>query len=324
MADNGLIHFNAEPAVLAAISGWQNWLAHERRTSKHTLDAYGRDLSSFLKFITEHLGYAPGLNDLEDLKVSDFRSFLARRTADGLGRSSLARTLSTLRNFFRFLERAELLQNAAISAVQTPKVPKSVPKALTREDALEAVDAIGDLAIEDWTGKRDIALMTLLYGCGLRLGEALALNREQATEITPGGVLRITGKGDKQRIIPVLDVVAAAVSDYLGACPHTPGNDGPLFVGLRGKRLNPAVFQKQVRRLRALLGLPDSAPPHALRHSFATHLLGGGGDLRTIQELLGHASLSTTQRYTDVDSEQLTAVYRDAHPRARVRTHESE
>ncbi|MHA1597657.1 MAG: tyrosine recombinase XerC [Alphaproteobacteria bacterium] len=318
MADSGLI-FSAEPEVLNAIGKWQDWLAHERRTSANTMDAYGGDLVSFLKFISEHLGYAPGLNDLEDLKVTDFRSFLARRTADGLGRASLARTLSSLRNFFRFLERSELLKNNAIGAVQTPKVPKSVPKALSEADALESVEAIGDLALEDWCGKRDVALMTLLYGCGLRLGEALSLNQEQASEITPGGVLRITGKGDKQRIVPVLDIVADALGDYLDACPYSPGDDGPLFVGLRGKRLNAAVFQKQVRRLRCLLGLPDSATPHALRHSFATHLLGGGGDLRTIQELLGHASLSTTQRYTDVDAEQLTAVYRDAHPRARTR-----
>lgn len=327
MDDRGLIDFAAEPAVLTAISDWQDWLAHERRTSPNTLDAYGRDLSSFFKFLTQHLGFAPGLGDLEGLKVADFRSFLARRTADGLGRASLARTLSTLRNFFRFLERAELLQNPAITAVQTPKVPKSVPKALAEAEALEAVEAIGDLAREDWTGKRDIALMTLLYGCGLRLGEALAMNREQLSEITPGGMLRVTGKGDKQRMVPVLDVVVEAIGDYLDACPHGPGDAGgaggetnyPLFVGLRGKRLNAAVFQKQMRRLRALLGLPDSATPHALRHSFATHLLGGGGDLRTIQELLGHASLSTTQRYTEVDAEHLTNVYRDAHPRARTR-----
>ena len=313
----GLIIFNAEPAVLNAIDDWRNWLQHEKRCSLHTLDGYGRDLATFLSFTVEHLGFSAGLRDLERLKSADFRSYLAKRNADGLSRASMARGLSTVRSFFRFLERAGLAHNAAIVGVRTPKIPKSIPKALAEDEALEAVDAIGDLAFEPWLGLRDAALMTLLYGCGLRLGEALALNRSDCQGIKPGGALMITGKGGKQRVVPVLDIVARAVEEYLAACPYALGESSPLFVGARGKRLNPGVFQKQVRHLRRYLRLPETATPHALRHSFATHLLSGGGDLRTIQELLGHASLSTTQRYTDVDASRLSAIYRDAHPRAR-------
>ncbi|NQV47230.1 MAG: tyrosine recombinase XerC [Rhodospirillaceae bacterium] len=316
MADPGL---TAEPAIQSAIGEWRDWLAHEKRTSPNTLDAYGRDLAAFFAFLESHLGYTPGLGDLEDLKTPDFRSYLAKRTGDGLTKSSLARALSSLRNFFAFLEKTGRGHNAAIRAVRTPKVAKSIPKALGKEEALEAVDAIADLALQPWVGKRDTAIILLLYGCGLRIGEALSLNRSQASEIKPGGMLRVTGKGDKHRMVPVLGVVAAAVDDYLAACPYGLAGGDPLFVGVRGKRLNAGIFQKQMRGLRALLGLPETATPHALRHSFATHLLGGGGDLRTIQELLGHVSLSTTQRYTDVDAERLTTIYRDAHPRARSR-----
>ncbi len=313
--------FAAEPAVIAVIDDWRAWLAHERRISDHTLDGYGRDLRKFLQFITGHLGYPPGLQDLEALKPRDFRGYLASRHAEGLARSSTARAMSTLRNFFRFMEQRGVVENAAIGAIKTPKVPHSVPKALTMEDALTAVEVVGDLADESWIGKRDTAVMLLLYGCGLRIGEALGLNLGQA----PGGPgvpdnpdsIVVTGKGDKQRLVPVLPVVADAIGDYVEACPFDLAPDGPLFVGKRGKRLQARVIQRQMGILRARLGLPETATPHALRPSFATHLLAGGGDLRTIQELLGHASLSTTQRYTDVDAGRLKAVYDDAHPRAR-------
>jgi integrase/recombinase XerC len=312
----GLNPFNAEPGVLAATQDWRDWLTYERRCSRHTLESYNRDLGFFLSFLSDHLGFAPGLADLEKLATADFRSYLARRKANGNGAASLARGLSTLRNFFRFLERRGLGHNAAIGTIRTPKIARSVPKALTEEDAMEAVTAIEELAPEAWIGKRDVALMTLLYGCGLRISEALDLNRHQAPK---GEAMVITGKGNKQRMVPLLGVVIEAVDAYIEACPFALNPDGPLFIGARGKRLNPGVFQKQVRNLRHFLGLPESATPHALRHSFATHLLAGGGDLRTIQELLGHASLSTTQRYTEVDAGRLKAVYSQAHPRARER-----
>ena len=310
--------FAAEPAVVSAIEDWRAWLAHERRISNHTLDAYSRDLGSFLRFTAEHLGYAPGLQDLRALEPADFRGFLAARQARGLARSSTARAMSTLRNFFKFIERQGLVENAAIGGIKTPKVPRSVPKAVDEVDALETVSVIEDLSEEPWIGKRDAAVLFLLYGCGLRIGEALGLDRDQVAE--PGDAMDtivVTGKGDKQRLVPVLPVVTKALGDYIDACPHDLALDGPLFVGKRGKRLSARMIQRQMGRVRALLGLPETATPHALRHSFATHLLAGGGDLRTIQELLGHASLSTTQRYTEVDAGRLKSVYVGAHPRAR-------
>lgn len=309
-----MIAFTAEPAVVTAIEEWQTWLTHEKRTSLHTVDGYSRDLSAFFKFLTEHIGAPPSLDDLKKLKTVDFRSYLAGRAGRGLARTSTARAMSTLRGFFRYLDRNGLVQNAAIRSVRTPKVPKSVPKALSEEDAFDMVESLRTEASEPWIGARDTALALMLYGCGLRLGEALALNRGQAPK---SDAMVILGKGNKERLVPVLPVVKEAIEDYLAVCPHTPTEDSPLFVGVRGGRLNPGVAQRQIRLMRGLLGLPESATPHALRHSFATHLLAGGGDLRTIQELLGHASLSSTQRYTDVDAGRLMAVYRDAHPRAR-------
>jgi len=310
----------AEPALINALRAWRDWLTHERRYSKHTLEAYTHDLATFLKFISGHLGYPPGFADFNSLTAMDFRSYLAKRNEDGLERSSTARAMSTLRSFFKYLERQELISNTAISAIRTPKVPKSVPKALTIEDALSAVAEVGELSDKAWVGKRDQALLALLYGCGLRLGEAIGLNRCDLPGVgNADGMLAVTGKGNKQRLVPVLPLIQKALEDYLALCPYPLGDDDPLFVGARGGRLNPGVAQRTVRDLRALLRLPETATPHALRHSFATHLLGGGGDLRTIQELLGHASLSTTQRYTEVDGEHLSAVYDSAHPRARRR-----
>ncbi len=305
----------AEPAVAAAVQDWRDWLAHERRASSHTTAAYGRDLARFFRFLTGHLGFPPGLQDLEGLTQADFRGFLARRRADGLSSASVARALAALRGFFRFLARAGLVRNSAIAGVRTPKVPRPVPKALSAEEALDAVDAAAEVSPVPWIAARDVAFFTLLYGCGLRIGEAIALEKGQAP--TGGASMVVTGKGDKQRIVPVLEVVADAVRVYLEACPYPLGDTDPLFVGARGKRLNPGVMQRQMRRLRMRLGLPETASPHALRHSFATHLLSGGGDLRTIQELLGHASLSATQRYTEVDAGRLMAVHRGAHPRSR-------
>ena len=246
----------------------------------------------------------------------DFRAWLARRQADGLSRASTARALAALRGLFRRLDRRGLAHNAAIGVLRTPRLPRGIPKALAEDEARDVIDAVGDADTAPWVIKRDMAMFTLLYGCGLRIGEALALDCHQAPR---GDAFAVTGKGNKQRLVPVLPAVHQAIADYLAAVPFAGETDAPLFVGVRGKRLDPAIAQLQMRKLRALMGLPESATPHALRHSFATHLLAGGGDLRTIQELLGHASLATTQRYTAVDEARLKAVYRDAHPRARAR-----
>ena len=308
------IEFTVEPALLKTIGAWCTWLSVERNCSDHTLDGYGRDLSTFLNFLLDHLGYRPGLRDLEQLKSADFRSYLAKRNMEGLSKSSTARAVSTLRNFFRYLDKEDILQNAAIRSLRTPKLSQSLPKPLSAEEAKAALKTFGQIHDTPWIADRDIALMTLLYGCGLRISEALNLN---VGDIPADGALVITGKGNKQRLVPVLPVVITAVDHSLATRPFGHRKGDPLFVGARGKRLNPGVVQRQMRKVRTLIGLADTATPHALRHSFATHLLAGGGDLRTIQELLGHASLSTTQRYTKVDAARLTEVYRDAHPRAR-------
>ncbi len=272
------------------------------------------DLAAFLDFLVEHLGAVPGLAKLGELAAADFRAALARRAARGGARSSAARFMSVVRGFFRFLDRRGFVHNPALATVRTPKLVPPVPKALSAEDADAVLDTAAALARAPWLGKRDVALFTLLYGCGLRLGEALSLTRREAP-LAPG-TITLTGKGGKARMVPVLPAVATAMRAYVAACPDL-APDGPLFRGTRGGPLHPRLVQGQMAKLRAALGLPESATPHALRHSFATHLLAGGGDLRAIQELLGHASLSTTQRYTAVDAVRLAAVYDKAHPRAK-------
>jgi integrase/recombinase XerC len=310
-----LSRFSAADDLRAAIGLWTGWLAGERRASPHTLGGYGRDLASFLDFLTEHLGEVPSLAAINRLRVADFRAYLAYRAQYRAERSSLARAISVLRGFMRFLQRRGLASTTALAALRSPKLPHSVPKPLTVDDATGSVITPRDRAPDAWQGKRDTAILALLYGCGLRLSEALGLTRAEAPL---GEFLAITGKGGKQRLLPVLPAVREAVSDYLAACPYALTADGPLFVGARGGPLNPRLVQRQMVALRGFLGLPETATPHALRHSFATHLLGAGGDLRAIQELLGHASLSTTQRYTSVETERLLAIYEAAHPRARL------
>ena len=310
-----LARFSAAHDLRAAIGLWTAWLAGERRASAHTLAAYGRDLAFFLDFLTEHLGELPSLATINALHPADFRAYLARRAQDQIERSSLARGLSVLRGFVRFLQRRGLASTTALVALRSPKLPQSIPKPLTIDDATGSVAAAGELATSGWQGKRDTAILVLLYGCGLRLSEALGLTR---AEVPLGEILAITGKGGKQRLLPVLPAVRDAVTDYLTACPYALTREDPLFVGARGGPLNPRLVQRQMELLRGYLGLPQTATPHALRHSFATHLLGAGGDLRAIQELLGHASLSTTQRYTQVETERLLAIYAVAHPRARL------
>jgi integrase/recombinase XerC len=308
-----LARFQVAEDLRTAIGSWLDWLTAERRASAHTVSAYGRDLAAFFDFLSEHRGEVPSLAGMSRLQPADFRAYLAHRAGDGRERTTIARGLSVLRGFVRFLERRKLAAAPALAVLRAPKLPQSVPKPLTVEDAGATLAAAGDLSLHVWQQKRNIAILTLLYGCGLRISEALGLTLAEAPR---GEALVVTGKGNKQRYVPVLPVVSEAVADYLAACPYPLAKEGPLFVGARGGPLNPRLVQRQMQTLRGMLALPDTATPHALRHSFATHLLSGGGDLRAIQELLGHASLSTTQRYTKVEPEHLLAVYEAAHPRA--------
>ncbi len=300
-----------------AIRAWHGWLAAERRASHHTVAAYARDLDAFLLFLTDHLGEAPALGHLEGLRPADFRAWMANRLSEGFARSSTARALSSVRNFLRHLDRHGHAHNAAVRTIRSPRQHQAIPRALAMTETADLLSATQNSGQSEWVIARDTAVLLLLYGCGLRNSEALSLNRGDIGSGDGTDVLRITGKGNKQREVPVLAVVRQAIASYLALTPHAGGPDDPLFVGIRGGRLGARTVQKTVERLRLTLGLPASATPHALRHSFATHLLAGGGDLRTIQELLGHASLSTTQRYTKVDAAQLMNVYRSAHPRAR-------
>lgn len=298
----------------AARLQWLTGLSNERRLAKATAEAYERDTRQFLHFLTAHLGKPPSLADIRDLRPADLRGFLAARRKAGAGPRSLGRHLAGLRSFLRHLERRGLVNAAAAGAVRSPRQPKSLPKPLTAVDALNLTRQDTQLHDEPWIAARDAAILTLLYGCGLRISEALGLTPADLTATTTS--LRITGKGGKTRLVPLLPVVNESVATYVKLCPFHLEEGSALFRGARGGPLQPAILQRAVQSMRSAFGLPDTATPHALRHSFATHILAGGGDLRTIQELLGHASLSTTQVYTGVDSARLMEVYRRAHPRA--------
>jgi integrase/recombinase XerC len=303
------------PDVTAEISRWLGYLGAERRLSPKTLEAYARDVGQFLDFLTQHLGGAPSLKALAKLSPADVRAFMAARRSGGLSSRSLMRVLAGARSFARFLERNGKGKVGALSAVRAPKVGKTLPKPLTIAAAKRIADT--DLRAgeerEPWIIARDAAVLGLLYGSGLRISEALSLKRK---DVGASDAITVTGKGNKTRMVPVLPQVAKLIADYVALCPLDLADDGALFVGARGGPLSPRIVQLAMARLRGALGLPDTATPHALRHSFATHLLARGGDLRAIQELLGHASLSTTQIYTAVDSERLLEVYASAHPRA--------
>lgn len=305
----------AVPELRQAAVDWLNHLALERRLAANTVEAYGRDLDQFLGFLTIHLGAPPRLSDLASLRSADIRSFLAARRGGGAGARTLGRQIAALRSFARYAEKNGLPYPSALATVRTPRQPQRLPKALAVDDTLALIETAGALAGEPWIAARDAAVLTLLYGCGLRLSEALALTRA-AAPVGDAETIRVTGKGGRERVVPVLPAVRRSVETYLQVCPYALDPGKPLFRGARGGPLSPRIVQLAIERLRGALGLEASATPHALRHSFATHLLGRGGDLRTIQELLGHVSLSTTQVYTSVDSERLLDAYRRAHPRA--------
>jgi integrase/recombinase XerC len=306
------------PDVAAEIARWLMHLGAERRMSPKTLEAYQRDIGQFLTFMAGHLGAVPRLKDLAKLTPQDVRAFMAARRASGIGGRSLMRVLAGARSFARFLERNGKGKVAALAAVRAPKVSKTLPKPLATAAArrMTETDIRAGEERAPWIFARDAAALALLYGSGLRISEALSLKPAAIPVAEKSGALVVIGKGGKTRMVPVLPQVLQMITDYVALCPYELPAEGPLFVGARGGPLSPRILQLTMERLRGALGLPDSATPHALRHSFATHLLARGGDLRAIQELLGHASLSTTQIYTEVDSARLLEVYKSAHPRA--------
>jgi len=292
-------------------AAWLASLAHERRMSPHTLRAYGDDMARFLDFLHGHLGGAVGERALTKLAPADIRAFITVRRGEGLGSKGVQRALAAVRSFFRYLARENILESAAARSIRTPRIRKGLPRPLSERDAARAIVVAGEHAI-DWIAKRDAALLTLLYGAGLRISEALSLKRG---DVPLAQSLTILGKGAKERVVPVLEQVREAIAAYADTMPFTGAKESPLFLSRRGKPMSPREAQLLMQRLRGALGLAERATPHALRHSFATHLLANGGDLRAVQELLGHASLSTTQTYTEIDTRKLMAVYEKAHPR---------
>ncbi len=308
---------HAAPDLATPAAAWIARLAHERRASPRTVEAYARDLRQFLVYLAAREGRVPALADVARLKPLDLRGFLAERRKDGAGGRTLMRQLAALRSFARHLSAQGLADASAFAATRGPRIRKGLPKPLAPGAARAVADPASRAgeARDPWILARDAAVMALLYGAGLRISEALSLRRADAERMA-GGRLTITGKGGKARMVPILPQVGEAIASYLKACPWRVPPDGPLFVGARGGPLSPRIVQLAMEGLRGALGLPETATPHALRHSFATHLLARGGDLRAIQELLGHASVSTTQIYTQVDAARLMAAYKAAHPRA--------
>jgi integrase/recombinase XerC len=300
--------------VIDAVERWRGWLQDERRVADRTVTSYAFDLHNLFHFLTKHRGRQINLAMLGGLSLTDFRAWLAHNAANDMGASSRARAVAGVRNFFRWLDRSGQMHNAAIDLLKLPKSARRLPRPVTERQARDLVALAKDTPDESWIGLRDEALFILLYGAGLRIGEALSLTRD---DLMRGDRITVTGKGNKQRNVPVLPIIRAVAEKYLAACPYVLKSDAQVFIGARGEPLNPAIAQRSLRVLRRQLGLPDSVTPHALRHSFATHLLASGADLRSLQELLGHSSLSTTQLYTQVDVQQLSNTYRAAHPRAK-------
>jgi integrase/recombinase XerC len=304
---------SAAPELAGFIREWLDRLSVERGAADATIVAYSRDMEQFLTWWSGESGRSAQLCDIGALDMRAFRRFMAARRREGLDGRSLARTMSALRGFYRFLEKEEITASRAVFSVSMPKVPRGVPKPLTREKAAALVEDTMETKL-DWIAARDMAVLLLLYGSGLRISEALSLRVKDAPNAARD-VLRIVGKGRKERLVPALPITVDAIARYRQLCPYALAPDGPLFLGAKGGPLSPRIIQLVVAGARDVLGLPESATPHALRHSFATHLLSAGADLRQIQELLGHASLSTTQIYTEVDRERLLEVYNAAHPR---------
>ena len=303
---------SVSPALRDAVQTWLNTRRALKGASDNTLTAYAHDVHGFLGFVAQHTGGEAGLIALKSLTITDMRAWMASLRREELTSRSIARKLSSVKSFFRWLGEREGFEATAVLNARAPKFQAKLPRPLPVEATRDLISALELQSSVPWVGARDVAVVTLLYGCGLRISEALSLTMADAP--LPQ-VLRITGKGGKERVVPVIAAARAAVEHYLKACPFA-SHEGPLFRGVRGGALSPRLIQKVMQAARLQLGLPASATPHAMRHSFATHLLAAGGDLRAIQELLGHASLSTTQAYTAVDARHLLDVYEKSHPKS--------
>lgn len=304
---------NCAADLAAAIAKWQSWLRSEKNLSPHTFRAYTTDIGNFVSFMADHYDGEISLDLLGSVSLTDFRSWLSRKAMDGLSSASRARSLAAVRNFLRWMDRQGILHNASVAIVRSPKIPRKLPRPLEEPQVMRLLDDLSDEE-GDWIEARNHALFTLLYGCGLRISEALQLD---LADLPRDGFIRVLGKGGKERQVPVLGLVEKILAAYRSRCPFLETPDRPLFMGVKGTRLNQGMAQKALRDLRRALNLPETATPHALRHSFATHLLQNGANLREIQELLGHASLSTTQMYTDVNAREMLKIYNQAHPRSR-------
>ena len=301
------------PAARDALQGWLDTSRALKGHADNTIEAYGRDVTEFLTFMSLHLGGEAGLAALGRITVTDMRAWMSQMRSGDVGPRSLARKLSAVKSFIRWLAEREGFDPTAVLSMRAPKFTRKLPRPLSADHARDVIETVGQQSDAPWISARDMAVITLLYGCGLRISEALSLTGES---LPLGDMLRIRGKGGKERLVPVISAARAAVAEYAQLCPYPLDAREALFRGARGGPLSPRIVQKVVQQTRMQLGLPASATPHAMRHSFATHLLNAGGDLRTIQELLGHASLSTTQAYTAVDTARLLEVYRAAHPKA--------
>ncbi len=301
------------PDLADKLTKWTDYLQFEKQLSRHTLRAYCSDIMHFIEFLCAHLGEPPSLNSLSEISIRDFRSWMSRKAMDGASNASRARSLSGVKNLMSWLDKQGIMHNAAISTVRSPKLPHKIPRPLSETQTTDLLENAGMLEIKDWISARNTALFTLLYGAGLRINEALSLD---ISDMPNDGFIRVKGKGNKERQVPILQIVETTLETYLQACPFESYANRPLFLGSRGGRLNQGVAQKSMRDIRVMLGLPETATPHALRHSFATHLLQNGANLREIQELLGHASLTSTQRYTELNAEEMMRIYKSAHPRS--------
>ena len=306
------INFYADQELQEIIDNWLRFLSQERGYSSHTVDAYARDFALFLKFISETTSYPCNIDSLNKATIKDFRKYLSDRNNKHILKSSIAREISSLKNFYHWADENSSIKNDDISILSSPRKDKNLPKSLDFNEILDIIDKALTSSKDEWQGLRDSAIFTILYGCGLRISEALSLN---FGEITPKSTyLRILGKGNKERIVPLLPIIHEKIDAYLQACPYNFNPNDALFLGARGERLSPRIVQRQMAKIRGILGLNDNLTPHALRHSYATHLLSQGTDLRSIQELLGHASLSSTQIYTNIQMEHLTNEYKKSHP----------